>query len=117
MIEELWARLRGADKWPESVATVTSVDRVPPQGRSPGYATVSFCYRPSGAETQSGQYKVDSQSSLYNVDEMDTFPVRFNPAHPERYFSGEYTIPFAVKFYAILIAAFAAVFLYVFLKV
>jgi hypothetical protein len=112
MIEELIARLRGADKWPETEATVTSVDRVPPQGKSPGSATVSFYYRPPGAETQSGEFTVDPESSLYNVDEKDTFPVHFNPAHPEKYFSSEYTIPFIIKFYVILIAVFAAVFLY-----
>jgi len=115
MIEELLARLRGIDKWPETVATVVSVDRVPAVGRSPASATITFNYRPKEAEIQSGSFFVGDQSSLYNLDEGDSFPVQYNPTRPERFYSSEYTIPFWWKFSAIMIAAFAAVFLYVLL--
>jgi hypothetical protein len=62
---------------------------------------------------QSGFYFIGDESSLYNLDEGDTFAIRYNPARPERYFSSEYTMPFWWKFWAVLIAAFALVFLYI----
>ena len=113
MIEELLAKLRGVDKWPETEAGVVSVDRIAAEGRYPGRATISFTYRPSGGEIQSGTFIVGDQSSLYNLDEKDSFPVKYNPARPERFYSSEYTIPYWWKFYSILICAFVLVFLYI----
>ena len=112
MIEDVLGRIRGAKNWPETLATVTSLDRILPQGRSAGRTTLAFCYTPPDGEIQSGEFLVDDGCSLYNMEEKDTFPLRYNPSHPERYWSSEYTIPFWRKFYSILICAFAAVFLY-----
>jgi hypothetical protein len=113
VIEELLAKLRGVDKWPETQATVVSVDRVVAEGRYAARATVTFSYRPAGGEIQSGTFFVGDQSSLYNLDETDTFPVRYNPARPESFYSSEYTIPFWWKFYGILICVFVLTFLYI----
>jgi hypothetical protein len=114
MLEELWAKFRVVDKWPETRATVTTVDRAPAEGRAAAKATITFNYRPSEGDIQSGTFFIGNQSSLYNLDENDTFPIRYNPTRPERFFSSEYTIPFWWKWWAVLIGAFAAVFLYVF---
>ena len=114
MVEEILARLRGVSKWPEVEATVYSVNRNPAQGRSPATATVTFSYRPDGGEVHSGSFFIGDQSSLYYLDENGTFPLRYDPARPERFWSDEYVVPSWWKFYAVLIAAFAAVLLYVF---
>jgi hypothetical protein len=114
MIEELWAKMRGVDKWPETTATVTSVDRTLAKGRSPAHATITFNYRSSDGVMQSGSYYVGDQSSLYDLDEDQSFSVRYNPKHPNHYFSYEYTIPFWWKFYGVVIGVFALVFLYIF---
>jgi hypothetical protein len=116
MLEEVWSRIRGADKWPETMATVSSIDRIPAQGRTPERASLTFFYSPGSGGTQSGEFTVDSISALYNVEEKDTFPIRFNPKHPEQYFSSEYTIPFIWKVYATLVTIFAALFLFIVLS-
>lgn len=112
MIEELPARIRGADKWPETQVTAVSVDRIAAQGRSPARASIKFNYKSASAESRSGSFYIGDQSSLFNLDENDTFPVRYNPDHPEHHFSGEYVLPFWWKFYGVLLGAFALVFLY-----
>jgi hypothetical protein len=117
MIEELVAQIRGVNKWPETEATVASVDRVLAVGRSAARATVTFTYRPDEGEIQSGIFFVGDQSSLYNLDEGEAFPVRYGPARPERFYSSEYVIPFWWNFYAVLIGMFLLVFIYVFLKI
>lgn len=95
MIEELWLRLRGVDKWPETMATVVSVSRYEkPNGRTTTPAAdVTFFYRDGNNEQQSGFYTVDENSSLFNISENDTISVRFNPRHPERHWCDEYALP------------------------
>jgi hypothetical protein len=95
VIEEIWARLRGVQKWPETTATVSSVDRYEkPAGRYGTYqaADVTFFYRDANNELQSGFYTVDDNSSLFNIGENDTFTVRFDPRNPERFWSDEYAL-------------------------
>jgi Protein of unknown function (DUF3592) len=116
MLEELLGKIRGTDRWPETAATVTSNDRFIPESwqRGPSEATVVFCYTPDGGEVQSGQFRVDDGCALFNVEESDTFPIRYDPANPERYFSSEYSIRSRLKFLSLLGVVFAAVFAYVF---
>ncbi|XBH18083.1 hypothetical protein P8935_01845 [Telmatobacter sp. DSM 110680] len=108
--------MRRIDRWPETAATVTSTDRFIPERwqRGPSEATIGFCYTPDGGEIQSGQFRVDDGCSLFNVDERDTFPIRYDPAHPERYFSSEFSIRSRLKFLGLLVVGFVAVFVYVF---
>ena len=109
MLEELWGRIKGVETWRETSATVTSVARSTPEKprRGPAEATLAFWYRPEGAEMQSGEFRVDDGCSLFNLDESDTFPIRYDPTNAERYFSPEYRIRSRLKFLSLLIAAFA----------
>lgn len=109
MLEELWGRIKGVEKWRETSATVTSVSRYIPEKwqRGPAEATLAFWYRPDGAEIQSGEFHVDDGCSLFNLDESDTFPIHYDPTNPERYFSTEYRIKSRLKFLWLLFAAFA----------
>jgi hypothetical protein len=119
MIEELLGRIRGTDRWTETSANVISTDRFIPESwqRGPSEATVVFCYTPDGGEIQSGEFRVDDGCSLFNLEESDTFPIRYDPAHPERYFCSEYSIRSRLKFLGLLVVGFVAVFIYVFASV
>ena len=117
MVEELWARIRGADKWPEVVATVTSVDRRLPRRTARRYypesCTVLFFYSPPTGNAQSGRFKVDSGSALYHLEVNENFRIQFDPAHPARYYSKKYRIPDEWKGSVLLIAIFGALMLYI----
>jgi hypothetical protein len=97
MLKELWARMRGADRGPEVQATVRSVLRYEePSARgryvfSRRLADVTFAYMDTRQEHQYGSITVEDSSSLYDAKEDDTFMIRLNPAHPERYYSPETT--------------------------
>jgi hypothetical protein len=64
MLEELLAKLRGADKWPEIIATVTSASRQLARGKGKSYrresCDVHFRYAPSNCGNQIGRFKVAS---------------------------------------------------------
>jgi hypothetical protein len=95
VIEEIWARLRGVQKWPETTATISSVyryDKPAGRGGTAPAADVTFLYRDGNNELQSGVYTVDDNSSLFNIGENDTFTVRYDPRHPERFWSDEYAL-------------------------
>jgi hypothetical protein len=115
MLEKLLARIRGVDEWPETMATVTAIDQFKPESwqRGPAEATVIFCYTPDGGEIQSGKFRVDDGCSLFNVEEYDTFFIRYNPAHPESYYSSEYNIRARLKFFGLLFVMTAATLVYV----
>jgi hypothetical protein len=90
MLIEVWERLRGVNQWPETTATVSSINRYAAPKAGGFLADVSFNYQDKQGEYQSGLYKVESHSSLYNFKPGDTFPLRFNPTRPQQYFSPEY---------------------------
>jgi hypothetical protein len=97
MLKEFWASMRGIDKWPEIAATVRSVERY--DGLSGGgryapprkLADVTFAYTDTLNDHQYGWITVQDSSSLYDLKEDDTFSIRVNPKHPERYYSPEAT--------------------------
>jgi hypothetical protein len=120
MVEELIARIRGADKWPETTATVYSISRYEAStggyGASSPAADVTFSYRGGDQEIQSGFFTVDGDCSLYNVEENDTFPIQYDPKNPERYYCREYGFPSWRKFNVIGLAAAAAVLFYLLIR-
>jgi hypothetical protein len=89
MLIELLERWRGVDRWPETTATVYSVNRYN-GGDAGDLADVTFRYQDGQGGYQAGCYTVNSYTSLYNIEKDDTFSLRYNPAKPKQYFSGEY---------------------------
>ncbi|MGB6689035.1 MAG: DUF3592 domain-containing protein [Terracidiphilus sp.] len=94
MLKELWSKRRGAEKWPETQATVRSVMQYeePPTHRYEyprKLADVTFAYTDAQQELQYGWITVDDRSALYDAKENDTFSIRFNPAQPDQCYSPE----------------------------
>ena len=113
MLEELLAKLRGADKWPEIVATVTSASRQLARGKGKSYrresCDVHFRYAPSNCGNQIGRFKVDLGSSLYHLEADDNFKIQFDPRRPSRYHSNAYRIPLEAKWPFFLLASFVGI--------
>jgi hypothetical protein len=96
MLRELWTKLRGTDKWPEAQATVRIVEQYeePSAGRYESdrkLANVTFAYTDNQGSLQYGSITVQDSSDLYDAKENDTFSIRVDPMHPERYYSFEPT--------------------------
>ncbi len=88
MLIKIWERIRGIDKWPETTATVTSVNYYS-ASKAGDLADVGFRYRDAKGEDHYGSYTVDSMTSLYNINADDTFSVWYNPKKPDQNFSDE----------------------------
>jgi len=120
MVEEVFARIRGVRKWPETTATVYSIFRYQVAtgkygGTSPA-ADVTFTYRGEDQEIQSGFFTVDDGCSLYNVEENDTFPIQYDPKRPERFYCSEYGFPIWRKFNIVGYLAATAVLVYILIR-
>lgn len=85
MLLKLIAKIRGINRWPYAVATVTASElfSVP---RSGDWNRISFYYRPAGAEIQSGTIQVDSLASMHALSKGDTFSLQFDPSRPDRFY-------------------------------
>jgi hypothetical protein len=90
MLKDLFAKMHGADKWPELQATV----RIVKQYVEPAVdrydvprpvAEVTFAFTDGLGEHQYGAILVADSSSLYDAKEDDTFSIRVNPANPDQY--------------------------------
>lgn len=92
MIEELWRKLRGIDRWPETEADVAGVYRFEGR-RNCKLAVVSFRYKDENGRYHTGQLRVDTYSSIYNLSVGDVINVRYNPARPDRFWSDECGLP------------------------
>jgi hypothetical protein len=96
MLKELWAKMRGVDKWPEMQATVRRVERYELSSRYSEeprkLVDVTFAYTDGHGDLQYGWITVDYLSDLFEGKEDDTFPIRVNPAHPDQYYSADAVI-------------------------
>src|ERR1035437_9363474 len=94
MLMECYVRHRGIDQWPRVDATVKSAVQ------HPGRFTVCklvFAYVDLHGELHAVRCGIHNDSSLFNVVQGDTFPVRYNPAKPSQWFSDEYGLPVRAK--------------------
>jgi hypothetical protein len=91
MFAELLYKLRGIDKWPEARATVSTTEIVSEGGRSGLTKNIYFSYKPTAAEIQTGEFFVDSYTSVYWLNESDTFDIQYNPDKPSCYYCKEAT--------------------------
>jgi hypothetical protein len=113
MLSQLGDRIRGVKAWPETLATVASVTRYEqPVGRYGGTqsrACISFWYKDGNQDIQSGEFTVDEDSPLFDQQKDSTFAIRYNPARPKVYWSGDYTPTLDVALYIILLVVVVAV--------
>jgi Protein of unknown function (DUF3592) len=91
MLEQLFEKWRGIDRWPQTEATVVSIEVVSEGGyrQPPPSAKICFLYRDTTNSTQSGELTVDNLTSLYNLQANDTFQIRFNPQKPSKFYCSE----------------------------
>jgi hypothetical protein len=85
MMNSMFYKLRGIDKWPSATATVASAEIVGTGGRAGRTMNIYFEYSaPSSRET--GKLFVDENSSLYGLTPGEQFSVQFNPNSPSTYY-------------------------------
>jgi hypothetical protein len=86
MLKELWEKMRGHEKqWIETEATVRVVCQFDEVGEYETWkaAEISFRYTGRSGELHYGSVNVTDSSSLFDLKENDTFPVRYNAAQPD----------------------------------
>jgi hypothetical protein len=81
-------KLRGIDKWPSTVATVSSTEIVGTGGKSGRTMNIYFDYN-TASSSETGKLFVDDNSSLYGMAPGETFSIQFNPKKPASYYSSE----------------------------
>jgi hypothetical protein len=92
MLIELWEKLRGYDKWPETEATIISGERVRRALRmhDPKLTQVSadmLVWKDQYARKQYGPFVTYDTSPLYQLLEGQTILIRYSPVQPNRYYS------------------------------
>ena len=106
MFEDLVAKIRGVNSWPETLATISSVAKyqqsVGKYGGTQARSCISFWYRDGHQNIQSGEFTVDEDSPLFNEEKDSTFTIRYNPARPNRYWSTEYSPTYDRAIYIVL---------------
>ncbi|MGA7832177.1 MAG: DUF3592 domain-containing protein [Terracidiphilus sp.] len=107
MLIQLWKLVRGIYWWRESTATVEDVDRSQDfewpkdtghdqdglfvryrRGRRVlGFIVIAFHYQDRQQTSHTGCYKVNRNSAFYKLNPGDTFPLRYHPSKPEKYYA------------------------------
>lgn len=112
MLEELWKKLRGIDRWPETEAEVTGIFRFDGR-RNRKLAVVSLRYKDENGHYHSPQFRVDSYSPIYNFSMGEITSVRYNPASPDRCWPEAYGLPVQTPLLLVWLVAATALLLYV----
>ncbi len=92
MLETVLPKWRGIARWPETVATVYLSEVVyegPPYDDGPLSIRLTFSYRDVHGSIQSGSLVADSLTPLYHLRVDDTFPLRYSPRQPSRFYVPE----------------------------
>ena len=76
-------RLRGIDSWPIATATVYTCE-YRDGGRGPSCYKITFSYH-AGGEIQDGSYYEQSSVDSPPFQPGDTFTIKWNPKHPNRF--------------------------------
>ena len=112
MLEELWKKAHGIDKWPETEATVSSVVRVPTARRRGEINIVRFSYKTSDGTLLTGIFRADKYTALFEISTGDAFTLRFNPKKPNRYWSDGYGLPAGTGLFVIWALAVTVILAY-----
>ena len=85
MLLDWYVRFRRIDEWPEVMATARSVVFIK-GGEGPDSKKIEFTYQDASGCVQNGKTEAIVDADLFFLDVGDTFPLRYNPRKPERYF-------------------------------
>ena len=85
-----YVQLRGMDEWPETLATVQSMDFVEggygADGKLPDAQKVGFTYHDAAGNSRSGKVNAYEDADLFFIEVGSNFPIRYNPKRTENYF-------------------------------
>ena len=121
MLIEIWERLRGYDKWIQTQAKIESsdiskVDVVTEFGKVANtyrYAGDKLTWVDTQGNKQYSTFVVDEQSPLYQFIDGESLPIRYDPAHPSRFYNRDLTrnrfqVAATVSIFVIVFFAFVA---------
>ena len=121
MFIEIWERLRGYDKWIPTQAKIESSDisklnvvtRSGKVANTYQYAGDRLSWVDAQGNKQYSTFSVDEQSPLYQYIDGESLPIRYDPAHPSRFYNRDlmrYRVQVAatVSIFLIAIVAFIA---------
>jgi hypothetical protein len=88
MMNGMFYKLRGIDKWPSTIATVSSTEIVGTGGKAGRTMNIYFDYN-AGSSSETGKLFVDDNSSLYGLAQGEEFSIQFDPKRPASYYCSE----------------------------
>jgi len=88
MMNGMFEKLRGVEKWPATIATVSSKEVVGTGGRAGRTMNIYFDYN-AGPSSETGKLFVDDNSSLYGLARGEQFSIQFDPKRPASYYCSE----------------------------
>jgi hypothetical protein len=88
MMDGMFYQLRGIDKWPSTIATVSSTEIVGTGSRAGRTMNIYFDYK-ADSSSEKGKFFVDDNSSLYGLAQGEQFSIQFNPDNPAKYYCSE----------------------------
>jgi len=96
MIIELWERLLGYDKWPETSARFETAD-LEKTAHTDRAGNVSYTWASQDTiiwidrlgSTHRASFRVPDDSPIYQMIDGDTVTIRYNPAKPDHYYYRE----------------------------
>ena len=83
-LSNLIHRWRGIDSWPTATATVDTCEYRQGGGSRPSCYEITFSYHAAG-EIQGGSYYEVSSANSAPFQRGDTFTIKWNPKHPNRF--------------------------------
>jgi len=91
MLIEIWERLRGYHQWTETQATIESaeVKKEPVEGSSVLVITTSadtLTWNDHTGQKHLAKFTLPDDSPLFKLGGGDTATIRYNPAHPDRFY-------------------------------
>ncbi len=87
MISEWLYKARGIDKWPKTMATVTSTKVF--SGYRGSNNTILFMYTPGEGASQRGRLVANDTATLFGINAADTFELQYDPRNPSRIYCTE----------------------------
>lgn len=88
MMNGMFYKLRGIDKWPATIATVSSTEVVGTGGSAGRTMNIYFDYN-AGSSSETGKLFVDDNSSIYGMAQGEQFSIQFGPKRPDNYYCSE----------------------------
>ena len=97
MLVQLWERLRGYDRWPETDAVIVSSATIRRKFGLPGprpsqarFSTDLLAWKDRSGEPHLAPFVNEEASPLYHLLEGETIRIRFDPKRPNRFYNREH---------------------------